>query len=61
MALLFYNMKYIQILKPYEMTAYWMQALVGQLDSRSTGDQAVLRSIPAGTATFFHGDCMIMK
>ena len=31
-------------------------ASVARMDLRSTGDQEVAGSIPAGSATFFHGD-----
>ena len=31
-------------------------ALVAQLDARQTGDQEVVGSSPAGSATFFRGD-----
>ena len=29
---------------------------MAQLDARATSDQEVAGSIPAGSATFFHGD-----
>ena len=32
------------------------QALMAQLDACPTGDQEVAGLIPAGSATFFHGD-----
>ena len=35
-------------------------ALVAQFDARLTGDQEIVGSTPAGTATFFSGD-LIMK
>ena len=33
-----------------------MPALVAQLDLHQTGDQEVAGLVPAGSATFFHGD-----
>ena len=44
----------------FEISGYYLPALMAQLDARLTVDQEVVGSTPARLATFFRGD-LIMK